>query len=118
MINEVDALLKSTLSTFCPQVARLFFRGKADTYITYQLVLSQDKDAADDSMQGTGYIYRVDIYSKSDYMALLRGIKQALLDAGFYGVSIDPEAYETDTGFYHVPIEAKFYEEENEKTEV
>lgn len=114
MIDEVDALLKTTLAAQCPKVARLVFSGKAGTYITYQLVLSQDRDAADDDMQGTEYTYRVDIYSKRDYMALLRRTKRALLAAGFYGIVIDPEVYESDTGFYHVPIETKYYE----KTEV
>lgn len=114
MIDEVDALLKTTLAAQCPWVARLIFRGKAGTYITYQLVLLQDRDAADDDMQGTEYTYRVDIYSKRDYIALLRRTKQALQAAGFYGIVVDPEVYESDTGFYHVPIEAKYYE----KTEV
>ena len=114
MIDEVDALLKTTLAAQCPRVARLIFRGKAGTYITYQLVLLQDRDAADDDMQGTEYTYRVDIYSKRDYIALLRRTKQALQAAGFYGIVVDPDVYESDTGFYHVPIEAKYYE----KTEV
>lgn len=117
MIDTVDALLKTTLDALCPHVARLVFRGKAGTYITYQLVLSQDKDAADDDMQGTEYTYRVDIYSKRDYMALLRRTKRELQAAGFYGIVVDPEVFENDTGFYHVPIEAKFYEK-IEKTEV
>lgn len=42
MIDTVDRLLKSTLDALCPNVARLFFRGKAGTYITYQLVSSED----------------------------------------------------------------------------
>ena len=46
MIDTVDSLLKSTLDTLCPNVARLFFRGKAGTYITYQLVSSEDMAAA------------------------------------------------------------------------
>lgn len=110
MIDEVDALLKTTLDALCPHVARLYFRGKAVTFITYQLVVSRDRDAADDETQGTEYTYRVDIYSKRDYMALLRRTKRALKDAGFYGVVVNPEVYESDTEFYHVPIEAKFYE--------
>ena len=47
MIDTVDRLLKSTLDALCPNVARLFFRGKAGTYITYQLVSSEDMAAAD-----------------------------------------------------------------------
>ena len=111
MIDTVDCLLKSTLDALCPNVARLFFRGKAGTYITYQLVSSEDMAAADDETHGTEYTYRVDIYSKRDYIALLRRVKQALKAAGFYGLVIDPEVYEQDTGFYHVPIEAKYYEQ-------
>ena len=100
MIDTVDRLLKSTLDALCPNVARLFFRGKAGTYITYQLVSSEDMAAADDETHGTEYTYRVDIYSKRDYIALLRRVKQALKAAGFYGLVIDPEVYERDTGFY------------------
>lgn len=111
MIDTVDGLLKTTLDALCPNVARLFFRGKAGTYITYQLVSSEDMAAADDEMHGTEYTYRVDIYSKRDYIALLRRAKQALKAAGFYGLVIDPEVYEQDAGFYHVPIEAKYYEQ-------
>ena len=48
MIDTVDGLLKTTLDALCPNVARLFFRGKAGTYITYQLVSSEDMAAADD----------------------------------------------------------------------
>lgn len=114
MIDTVDALVKSTLAALCPNVARLLYRGKAGTFFTYQLVLSQDRDAAEDEMQGTEYIYRVDLYSKRDYIALLRRTKRALKAAGFYGIVIDPETYETDTGFYHIPIECRYYE----KTEV
>lgn len=110
MIDEVDALLKTTLAAQCSNVARLVFRGKAGAYITYQLVLMQDRDAADDEMHGTEYTYRVDIYSKQDYIALLRRTVRALKAAEFYGIVVDPEVYESDTGFYHVPIEAKFYE--------
>lgn len=110
MIDEVDARLKAALDAVGPKVARLVYRGKADVYITYQLVLAQDRDAADDEMHGTEYTYRVDIYSKTDFMQLLRRVKGALKGAGFYGIVIDPEAYEGDTGFFHVPIEARYYE--------
>ncbi|WP_322204503.1 hypothetical protein, partial [Acutalibacter intestini] len=83
MIDTVDALVKSTLADLCPNVARLLYRGKAGTFFTYQLVLSQDRDAAEDEMQGTEYTYRVDLYSKRDYIALLRRTKRALKAAGF-----------------------------------
>lgn len=114
MIDNVDKLVKSTLTALCPHVARLFYGGKAKTFMTYQLVIASDIAPADDEMQGTEYTYRIDIYSKQDYISLLRRTKQALKAAGFYGVVVDPEVYENDTGYFHVPIEAKF----NEKLEV
>lgn len=109
-MNDVETLLKTTLAAQCRNVARLVFTGKADTYITYQLVLWQDRDAADDEPQGTEYTYRIDIYSKKDYISLLRQTKRGLQAAGFYGIVVDPEVYESDTGFFHVPMEAKYYE--------
>ena len=99
MIDTVDRLLKSTLDTLCPNVAHLFFRGKAGTYITYQLVSPEEMAAADVETLGTEYSFRVDIHSKRDYIALLRRVKQALKAAGVYGLVIDPEVYEQDTGY-------------------
>lgn len=110
MIDSVDKLLKNTLTALCPNVERLLFQGKATTFMTYQLVIANDVFPADDETQGTEYTYRVDIYSKRDYISLLHQTKQALKAAGFYGIVIDPEFYEKDTGFFHVPIEAKFCE--------
>lgn len=106
----VDSLLQSTLKTVCDNVERLRFTGKAETFITFQIVTSTEAYHADDENGGTEYNYRFDIYSKSDYIALLRRAVKALREAGFYGVSIDPEVYESDTGYYHVPVEIKFME--------
>lgn len=110
MIDTVDILLKSTLNSLCGNVERLYFGGKTKTYMTYQLVLARDAAFADDETQGTEYVYRVDIYSKTDYITLLRDTKEAMKAAGFYGIVVDPEVYESDTGYYHIPIEAKFFE--------
>lgn len=110
MIDSVDALLKSTLDSLCENVARIYFDGKACTFITYQLVYSQGIESADDSVSGTEYTYRVDIYSQKDYMSLLSRTKKALRGAGFYGIITDPEVFERDTKYYHVPIELKFHE--------
>lgn len=106
----VDSLLKTTLETVCPNVERLRFTGKAQTFITFQIVTSREVDHADDENGGTEYFYRFDLYSKTDYIALLRRAINALKSAGFYGISIDPEVFENDTGFYHVPVEIKFLE--------
>lgn len=106
----VDSVLKSALDTLGVPVERLRFKGKADTFITFQIVLGQETGYADDDSTGTEYTYRVDIFSKNDYIYLLRRTKQALKEAGFYGITVDPEVFENETGYYHVPVEIKYME--------
>ena len=66
----------------------------------------------EDENGGTEYLYGIDIYSKSNFVALMRRAMRALREAGFYGISADPEIYEAATGHYHIPIEAKYLEVE------
>jgi len=33
-----------------------------------------------------------------------------LKEAGFYGITVDPEVFENETGYYHVPVEIKYME--------
>ncbi|MDR2513746.1 MAG: hypothetical protein LBD02_00875 [Christensenellaceae bacterium] len=106
----VDSLVKSTLAALGVPVARLRYKGKANTYITFQLVLGRDAAFADDEDIAKEQFYRADIYSKTDYVALVRQAERALKQAGFYGITVNAEAYENDTGFYHVPLEFYFME--------
>ena len=41
---------------------------------------------------------------------LMRSAKRALKEAGFYGITFDPEVFEENTGYYHVPVEFKYME--------
>ena len=43
-------------------------------------------------------------------MELIRKVKSALKEAGFFDISIEAEIYENDTGYYHVPFEARYLE--------
>lgn len=115
----VDGLLVSILASFGVPVARLFYKGNAETFITFQILFAPDVHYADDESGGAEWMYRIDLYSKGDYLALLRKIKRALTEAEFYGISVDPEVYERDTGYYHIPIETKYlevYEDGNSRT--
>ncbi|MDL2206493.1 hypothetical protein LJC33_06225 [Eubacteriales bacterium OttesenSCG-928-N13] len=107
---DVDRLLKQTLEALGVPVARLKYDGKAKTFITYQLVVGRDTHFTDDDSDAEEFTYRVDIYSKSDYIALMRRAKTALKSAGFFGIVFDPEVFERDTGYFHVPVEIKYME--------
>ena len=107
---NVDSILNTTLLTLGVPVERLKYGGKANTFITYQLVVGREVFYSDDESGAEEYTYRVDVYSKSDYIALLRSLKTALKSAGFFGITFDPEVFENDTGYYHIPVEIKYME--------
>lgn len=105
----VDTLVNTTLEELGYPVARLFYGGEADTFITFQIVSCRGVDAADDANTREETIYRVNIYSKGDYTSLLESTMAALKAAGFRGITVDSETYEKDTEYYHVPIQIKYY---------
>lgn len=107
---NVDTLVKTTLEKLGCPVERLKYDGKAKTFITYQIVVLQDKHFSDDESDADEFTYRADIYSRVDYIALMRSAKRALKEAGFYGITFDPEVFEESTGYYHIPVEFKYME--------
>lgn len=109
-MTTVDENLKTLLLTCCSNVARLKYNGKASTYITYQIVTISDKQFADDDNECVEHFYRIDLYSKGNYMTTLDNLKNALKGAGWNEVVINNEIYEQDTGYHHVPVDAKYME--------
>ena len=109
--NIVDALVNTTLLTLTPNVERLRFTGEADTYITYQILNSEDADFAGDEGTTHDHSYRVDIFSRYDYIALLQQTKAAFKAAGFFGITVNAEMYEKDTEYYHASLDINFKED-------
>jgi hypothetical protein len=107
---DIDALLKKTLDTLGVPVARVFFGGKAESFVTFQYLGGREDSHADDEAVSYEHAYRADIFSRSDYTGLLRQMKAALKPAGFYGIAVLAELYENDTGFYHIPTEFYYME--------
>ena len=108
--DDVVSLVKTTLEKLGYPVERLIYTGKAETFITYQIVVGLDTHFSDDESGAEEFTYRADIYSRVDYIALMRSAKRALKEAGFYGITFDPEVFEENTGYYHVPVEFKYME--------
>ena len=105
----VDKLVKETLESLGVPVSRLLCKGNANTFITFQLVLGARTKFYDDECEGKEYVYRADIYSRSDYTQLLAKAETALETLECYEIKIDPEYFESDTGYYHVPITFKIF---------
>lgn len=105
-----ETAIKEALEGIGVPFVRLKYSGNAQAFITYQLVISSERDFSDDENAAEEFTYRIDIYSRVDYIALLRRVKQALKAKGFYAISAEAELYESDTRFYHVPITTKYLE--------
>ena len=68
-------------------------------------IFSDDESGAEEFTYRGGYFI-----PRVDYIALMRSAKRALKEAGFYGITFDPEVFEENTGYYHVPVEFKYME--------
>ena len=106
-----DGLLKSTLDALGVPVERLRYTGEAAAeYITFQTLHGGETAHADDDGNAYEHNYRVDIFSRGDYTALLRQVKRALKTAGFYGITVNAEMFEADTNYYHASLDFYFME--------
>ena len=115
MNNDVDAIITNALNSLGVDVERNRYTGSSNEFITFQIIYAHELDFSDDENSGTEFIYGVDVYSKSNFIVLMRRTICKLKESDFYEITISPEDYESETGYYHIPIEAKYYEEVRNK---
>ena len=106
-----DNALSAALEGLGVPVSRLKHDGGEDQFITYQIINATKENFSDDDNESEEWTYRIDIYSRTNHLALLREAKKALKTAGFYNIRIAPEIYESDTKYYHLPMEATYMTE-------
>ena len=84
-------------------VAFIKYTGKEETYITYQCVEINSALECDDEILGYIDYYDLDIYSKSNYNAIVKEVKKKMKDNGFVWQPSKStgDMYEDDTGYYH-----------------
>ena len=80
-------------------------------YITFQNIVRQPNAFADDDNTEVLNVYRVNLFSKSNYKDTLKELITALKTGGFVISSVDGELYERETGFFHVPVTINILEE-------
>lgn len=106
----VDELLKSTLDELGVPVERLKFSGEAETFIVFHLTNADDDEFADDEPIIHEHQFRIDFFSKGNYMALVKQAKAKLKAAGFYGISVNAEFFEESTGYNRISLDSFFME--------
>ena len=93
---NLNSLIISTLAPTEIPVAFLKYIGGATTYITFFEYNQQGKLFADDVEQHTRHSLQVDIWSKGDYVSLVKQVKDLLKPIGFRR-NFETEFYEDDT---------------------
>ena len=114
MANEItntsDGHLQKTLDSLGDPVKRSRFVGEVDTYLTWQTIAGNEVAFADDDNEEYEHFYRVDLFSRYDYVEKLVALRKALKAAGFYETSVNAEQYEKDTKYFHASLNTKFME--------
>lgn len=103
MINK---LLLDTLKPLGVPIGFQKYSGQESTYITFHEYSQTGEEFEEDIEAFTGHYVQVDVWSKSDYTALVANLKTALKSAGFHRLD-EADFYEPDTGLYHKGL--KFY---------
>lgn len=84
-------------------VCYMRYNGHDDTYVTYMETDKDNSFSGDDELLGYVSYYDMDIYSKGNYKAIVKAVRNVMKSIGFtYQPSRDSQdMYEDDTGYYH-----------------
>ena len=96
--------IRTVLAGLNVPVRRPDYKGDAPQYITYQLLGQTGTIYAESTEAETGTEFLINIWSKTDYTALLASVKQTLLQ-NRYRVTVLGETFEKEDGYYRVLIE-------------
>jgi len=111
---EINKIVLDALAPVGVPVAFQKYSGTENTYITFHEYLQNGEDFSDDQEDQTGHYIQIDIWSKTDYTALVTTVKSLLLATGFHRLN-EADFYEPDTGIYHKGLKF-FYLESKEDT--
>lgn len=81
----------------------LRYNGKETTYITYMETDIDNSYAGDNEILGYVSYYDFDIYSKGNYLNIVKAVKKIMKDNDFIWQPerTSQDIYEDDTGYYH-----------------
>lgn len=107
MNNQVKTILdtiKDSEGTTIPN-ALLYFDGVADTFILYSPSSESVGLAGDDKPVNYVEGWDIDVYSKNNYLAVSKDIKEAFLNAGWVYRGAGNDTFDEPTGLYHRLLE-------------
>ena len=102
---NINATVKSALSSLNLPIAANVFTGNADEYITHNYADERPVVRADDEDLLDQTVVQVHYYTRGNPLANKKAIRRLLRAAGFT-IQSTAEIYENDTGFNHVIVYA------------
>ena len=84
-------------------VSFLRYNGDSTTYITYEEMNASDTFYSDNELREYISFYDFDIYTKEDFIPIVKSVKKILKENGFmWQPSLSSaDMYEDDIGYYH-----------------
>jgi hypothetical protein len=109
----MNGLIIDTLQDLAP-TDYLKYRGSETTYITFFEYNQNGALNADDEELYANHSYQVDIFSKGNYLTLIKQVKERLKGIGFTR-TFETEFFENDTGLYHKVLRFYFVSKNEEE---
>ncbi|USK78958.1 hypothetical protein LHV56_19195 [Peribacillus frigoritolerans] len=101
----MHAEIRTALQTLNVPVTFHLYEGSDDTYITYVQYDESGQMMADDEEKSTNLYFQINVFSKSDYLSLVKDVKEKMKELGAIRRS------ETDLfadGYYQRSIRFRF----------
>ena len=107
MNAEIETLFKDfTVNGVSIPVSLLFYEGHGEPYVVYMQYDKDNSYSSEDEISGYVTYYDFEVYSKSNYLAIIEQIKTILKSAGWTWQPRrdSPDFFDKDTGYFHKTI--------------
>lgn len=92
---SVNKLIMDTLEPLNVPVSSGVYNQTADTYVVFLEYRQGAWLTADDEEKQTEHLFQVDVFSKGNYLSLVKGLKDLLKEIGFRR-TFETETYEEE----------------------
>jgi len=82
-------------------IAHLKYRGKSKKFITWTMLDEEPAFSANDEVLCSICPVDIDVFSESNYLDIIKEIKQKMKNAEWVWTGDSAEMYEEDTNLYH-----------------
>lgn len=97
----MESEIKKILSEIDVPSAHLKYKGASKTYVTWTMLEENPISASDDEITDSEVNVDIDIYSDSNYLKIMKLIKNKMKENEWTWSGDSPEMFEEETGLYH-----------------